>query len=953
MATAAGIVGAIAASAAVPSSSGGQLNQGNKAPARGVGAQSSSFGGKALRGQEASSGKKRVGARSKSTGLQVRAATETSVVEGFPATLARIFGGGGKDDGDTVEVLGKLVLAKKNALDLVDIGAVFWDNTVDMFGRKVFICLVSNEIDPKTNEPKKTAYSGVLNWWDNDGDLVADEFTYSVNFKVPKDFGQPGAILVQNKHVNEFYMKTLTIKYPEPENKEIDFLCNSWVYPEKKYDGKDRIFFSNKTYLPRDTPAGLKKLRELEFQELRGDGTGTRQKWDRVYDYDVYNDLGNVEKDITTKRPILGAGEFKYPRRCRTGRPMCKGENLGDYETSTTSALDVYYVPRDEAFERAKSSTFLASALKGFVHSVMPNIKKKYDTTKNEFDSMSDIFDLYDYGVSLKGHIVDNGSVKPEENGLVLLDSIFSANGDSKDLLVYPIPDVVAMTKWGWKNDLEFGRQFLAGLNPMVIKAVQEYPPKSTLDPKKFPGATALTNEHIECFLEGQTVEEVIEGKRLFTVDYRDLFLPYLDMFHAGVEGLAMYAPRVILYRTKEGHLKPVAIELSLPPKAEGEECRNRVFTPPPPGINETFQLWELAKIHVNSVDFGYHELVSHWLSTHAIMEPFIISTNRNISKLHPIYTLLSPLYKNTMYINSSARQSLIAAKGIIESNFVTGQYSTQISAVVYEALWRFDRCALPNDLLARGMADPGHKSEPGEVKLVLEDYPYAQDGLELWEIISSWVATFVNHVYNSDNEVKSDSEIQTWWNEIVNVGHADKKGESWWPKLNSRASLIEIISTISWITGPHHAAVNFGQYGYAGFMPNRPPFVRRHIPEKGTKEYGELIGSPEKFMLSMMSSQSTTVTIMTTIELLSTHSVDEEYLGKRLNESWTSDPVIKKAYEEFSGRLQTLKQRITERNNDPKLPNRRGPANVPYTLLYPESESGVTGQGVPYSISI
>lgn len=74
----------------------------------------------------------------------------------------------------------------------------------------------------------------------------------------------------------------------------------------------------------------------------------------------------------------------------------------------------------------------------------MPNIKKKYDTTKNEFDSMSDIFDLYDYGVSLKGHIVDNGSVKPEENGLVLLDSIFSANGDSKDLLVYPIPDVVA-----------------------------------------------------------------------------------------------------------------------------------------------------------------------------------------------------------------------------------------------------------------------------------------------------------------------------------------------------------------------------------------------------------------------------------------------------------------------------------------------------------------------------
>lgn len=88
-------------------------------------------------------------------------------------------------------------------------------------------------------------------------------------------------------------------------------------------------------------------------------------------------------------------------------------------------------------------------------------------------------------------------------------------------------------------------------------------------------------------------------------------------------------------------------------------------------------------------------------LQTHAVIEPFIIAANRQLSVLHPIHKLLYPHFRDTMNINALARQALINADGIIELPFLPGQYSIEMSSKVYKN-WVFPDQAIPNDLIKR-----------------------------------------------------------------------------------------------------------------------------------------------------------------------------------------------------------------------------------------------------------
>lgn len=88
-------------------------------------------------------------------------------------------------------------------------------------------------------------------------------------------------------------------------------------------------------------------------------------------------------------------------------------------------------------------------------------------------------------------------------------------------------------------------------------------------------------------------------------------------------------------------------------------------------------------------------------LNTHAVIEPFVIATNRQLSVLHPIHKLLHPHFRDTMNINALGRHMLINSAGTIELTFFTGKYSMEMSAIVYKD-WIFPEQGLPADLIKR-----------------------------------------------------------------------------------------------------------------------------------------------------------------------------------------------------------------------------------------------------------
>lgn len=258
---------------------------------------------------------------------------------------------------------------------------------------------------------------------------------------------------------------------------------------------------------------------------------------------------------------------------------------------------------------------------------------------------------------------------------------------------------------------------------------------------------------------------------------------------------------------------------------------------------------------------------------------------------------------------------------------------------------------------LDRGMAVVD-SSMPHGLKLMIEDYPFAVDGLEIWFAIDSWVKEYLSLYYQSDDAVKSDTELQAWWDEIRNVGHGDKRDETWWYSMETVEELEKALTTIIWVASALHAAVNFGQYPFGGYMPNRPALGRRLIPEEGSQEFSEMVKNPELFLLRTVSNRFQATLGIALVEILSRHSTDEVYLGQRATSEWTDDERATQAFERFVKNLEDIERNITQRNQDPNLKNRSGPAQVPYTLLYPNTsdlshKGGLTGKGVPNSVSI
>ena len=222
---------------------------------------------------------------------------------------------------------------------------------------------------------------------------------------------------------------------------------------------------------------------------------------------------------------------------------------------------------------------------------------------------------------------------------------------------------------------------------------------------------------------------------------------------------------------------------------------------------------------------------------------------------------------------------------------------------------------------------------------------------------------------HTSDEEIKEwceeafkqDEEIKEWWSEIRKVGHGDQK-EGWY-ELTTSENLVKALTTIIWITSGLHAAVNFGQYAYAGWPPNRPMLLRKFIPKQDSPEEKELFEDSDKFIAQMFPQKFQMEFVIAVMDLLSRHTSDEVYLGQRPPENkWEENEDVNKKFQDFRRELEEIEKKIMGRNKDYNLMNRWGNAKIPYKLLYPDTSKkraptkekmDINGRGIPNSISI
>ncbi|XP_060063355.1 allene oxide synthase-lipoxygenase protein-like [Ylistrum balloti] len=451
------------------------------------------------------------------------------------------------------------------------------------------------------------------------------------------------------------------------------------------------------------------------------------------------------------------------------------------------------------------------------------------------------------------------------------------------------IPDSAAH----WREDEYFGSQRLTKVNHSSIRLCTS-----------IPANLAVTDDMVKPIIEDLTLQQAMDAKRLFYIDYKVLEgVPCL-------EGRMVCAPIALFFVNKDGKLMPVAIQLQQTP---GQD--NPVFLPTDPEYT-----WITAKLWFNNSDCSYHQAFCHLGSTHFMMDGVAVVTNRNLSRSHPVYKLLAPHFLYLLAINTRALGNLVGPGGWFDNATSIGRLGTFEIIRRVISTWRMDvEGTLPKELESRGVLDEN----------VLPGYYYREDALPLYGIIKKYVSNYLALYYDSPQKVQGDNEIQGWGHELVKPildGGCGLKGVPGDGKFQTVDQLSICLTNIIFTCSVGHAATNFAQYDQYGFPPAYPGVMAGKPPTDKSP-------LTEECVLAALPDKATTLDTMLITKVLSDKGTNS--LGD-FEVNYIFDPAALAVVEDFRHDLKKISLIIREKNN------KRNPR---YPWLDPEE--------VPNSISI
>lgn len=382
------------------------------------------------------------------------------------------------------------------------------------------------------------------------------------------------------------------------------------------------------------------------------------------------------------------------------------------------------------------------------------------------------------------------------------------------------LPDAYA----NWTSDEAWAAQYIRGLNPLNIYLVSAERPL----PKDLYLTAAKKKEIEDTLLKNtnDTFASLIAESRLFAIDMKEL----TDISTKGDR--IMYAPIALFYLTKH-HRKflPLLIQLERPSADAHAECDLCVIYTP---LTRPANGWLFAKMHFGVADSMWHQLISHLLECHLIMEPMIIAAHRQLSRQHPVFKTLKQHWTQTLAINDFGRATLIAASHPqVDEILATGmQGGLQLMQNAYLTHFSLKNASLPLQLKSRGFNVDYVPHSPNDV---LPGYIYRDFTIPLYNAERRYVHAVLSqpNVYGPDpvealRRIKADKELNAWLGELRDPTLAAIPDV---PDINSLDDLVEMITTIIFIATAQHASVNFPQYNYYGFQPAKPLLLTKAMP--------------------------------------------------------------------------------------------------------------------------
>lgn len=388
-------------------------------------------------------------------------------------------------------------------------------------------------------------------------------------------------------------------------------------------------------------------------------------------------------------------------------------------------------------------------------------------------------------------------------------------------------------------------------------------------------------------------VHDMIDELKLDASTMKLYFVDYSSL--QGIprnEDYGYFSPARCLFKfdTVTQRLVPLAIALYYP-----EQDRWKTHLPYQPS-------WAVAKLFCKCAGSQEHQIVSHALYTHLVVEPFAIALERQVPLDHMLYRLLKTHFRYTLDVNFKARTALLNAGGLFDQFVGTGGvHSGHIKYMVkmYNE-WTFDKMCLPDELAQRGF-----EKDPDAEDCELPGYMYAKDGMVLWNALKKYIAQVIEVTYPTNEAYRKDDIARNFFMEVQTYGFPS--APSFYP--TNKEELVHVLTGIIFTAAVQHAAVNFPQFAHYGFIANSPLILIKPAPEPGTPcRIFDYLPGPTEAVKAIM-----------TVWGLSRFVTDDErfiYSTEKhfFNLSLFNDPVFRPICDELHATLARLENHILTR---------------------------------------